>query len=164
MAVTTPVAGGQGAASAAAVAPARGETALRLAGAQLLTLALTLFVAGAAWDIQWHPSVGRDRVLSSPHVLLLAGMALSGLLSLALILIDSWRARRGPAVGQHNSTLVLGVFHIFRKVLLLRTEVAWLSQLQQETRDRFFYPDSMASLPPPRLLGFFWLAGQGAGC
>ncbi len=111
MAVTTPVAGGQGAASAAAVAPARGETALRLAGAQLLTLALTLFVAGAAWDIQWHPSVGRDRVLSSPHVLLLAGMALSGLLSLALILIDSWRARRGPAVGQHNSTLVLGVFH-----------------------------------------------------
>ena len=49
--------------------------------------------------------------------------------------------------------LLLGVFHIFRQVLLLRPEVAWLSHLQQETRDRFFYPDSMARLPPPRLLG-----------
>lgn len=109
MAVTTPRAGGRAAGAAAAPA-ARGETALRLAGAQLLTLALILFVAGAAWDIQWHPSVGRDRVLSSPHILLLAGIALSGLLSLALILLDSWRARRGPAVGEHNSTLVLGAF------------------------------------------------------
>ncbi|HKY94044.1 MAG TPA: flagellar motor protein MotA [Kiloniellales bacterium] len=49
--------------------------------------------------------------------------------------------------------LLLGVFHIFRQVLLLRPEVAWLSRLQHETRDRFYFPDSMARLPPPRLLG-----------
>jgi hypothetical protein len=49
--------------------------------------------------------------------------------------------------------LVLGVVHIFRQVLVLRPEVAWLSRLQQETHDRFYFPDSMARLPPPRLLG-----------
>jgi len=49
--------------------------------------------------------------------------------------------------------LLLGVFHIFRQVLLLRPEIDWLARLQQETRDRFYFPDSMARLPPPRLLG-----------
>jgi hypothetical protein len=49
--------------------------------------------------------------------------------------------------------MLLGAVHIFRQVLLLRPEIAWLGRLQQETRDRLFFPDSMTRLPPPRLLG-----------
>jgi hypothetical protein len=49
--------------------------------------------------------------------------------------------------------MLLGAVYIFRQVLLLRPEIAWLSRLQQETRDRLFFPDSLARLPPPRLLG-----------
>jgi hypothetical protein len=81
-----------------------------LAGALLLAMATLAFVAGAAWDIQWHLSVGRDRALTSPHILLLSGIALSGLISLALILLDSWRAWRGRGVDGTNSTLLLGIF------------------------------------------------------
>src|SRR5262249_35035734 len=86
------------------------ETALRLIGATLITIAMAIFIVGTAWDIQWHPSVGRDRVLTSPHIVLLSGIALSGLLSLLVILLDSWRAWRGRGVGDHNSTPILRIF------------------------------------------------------
>jgi len=108
MAITAPLSG-RGAAKASAAVGA-GETALRLIGSALIALATAVFIVGAAWDIQWHPSVGRDRVLTSPHIALLSGTALSGLLSLALILADSWRAWRGRGVNDSNSTTILGVF------------------------------------------------------
>jgi hypothetical protein len=109
MAVTAPVSGARGATEARA-ALGSGETTLRLIGSALIAFAIAVFVVGAAWDIQWHPSVGRDRVLSSPHIVLLSGIALSGLLSLFLILLDSWRAWRGRGVSDSNSTTILGVF------------------------------------------------------
>jgi hypothetical protein len=49
--------------------------------------------------------------------------------------------------------MLLGAVYIFRQVFLLRPEIAWLSRLQQETRDRLFFPDALTRLPPPRLLG-----------
>src|SRR5690242_13686179 len=110
MAFAAPIPGTQGAEHASATLHSTRETALRLTGALLLALSTIAFVAGAAWDIQWHPSVGRDRALTSPHILLLSGIALSGLVSLALILLDSWRAMRGRGVDDSNSTLLLGIF------------------------------------------------------
>jgi hypothetical protein len=109
MAITAPLSGSRAAAKAGAALES-GETALRLIGAALITLAMAVFIVGTAWDIQWHPSVGRDRVLTSPHIVLLSGIALSGLLSLALVLLDSWRAWRGRGVDDSNSTTILGVF------------------------------------------------------
>ena len=109
MAVTARLSGSRGAATAGAAIDA-GETTLRLIGAVLITLAMAIFIIGTAWDIQWHPSVGRDRVLTGPHLVLLGGIALSGLLSLAMILLDSWRAWRGRTVDDRNSTAILGVF------------------------------------------------------
>src|SRR4029079_2184224 len=110
MAVTAPIPVAKGTAPVPATLLSTRETALRLAGALLLALSTIAFVAGAAWDIQWHPSVGRDRALTSPHILLLSGIALSGLMSLALILLDTWRAMRGRGVDGSNSTLLLGIF------------------------------------------------------
>jgi hypothetical protein len=110
MAVTAPIPVAKGTAPVPATLLSTRETALRLAGALLLALSTIAFVAGAAWDIQWHPSVGRDRALTSPHILLLSGIAMSGLISLALILLDTWRAMRGRGVDGSNSTLLLGIF------------------------------------------------------
>ncbi|HJZ47107.1 MAG TPA: hypothetical protein VKE41_08065 [Roseiflexaceae bacterium] len=110
MAITAPIPAARGTATATGAALRSRETSLRLAGALLLALATAAFLFGAAWDIQWHPSVGRDRALTSPHLLLLSGIALSGLISLALILLDTWRAWRGREVDDSNSTMLLGVF------------------------------------------------------
>lgn len=58
-----------------------------------LLVALVAFVCGAAWDIQWHYAIGRDRPFIPPHLLLLAGIILSGLASVAAVL---WRSTRFP--------------------------------------------------------------------
>jgi hypothetical protein len=86
------------------------ETTLRLVGAMLLGAALTIFLFGTSWDIQWHPSVGRDRPLTPPHLMMLGGITLSGLVSLLLILLDTWRARSGAAVDESNSSQIFGLF------------------------------------------------------
>jgi hypothetical protein len=89
------------------MAGATRETAIRMAYTALLGLALTIFTVGAAWDIQWHPAVGRDRPQTPPHQMLLGGSMGSGLLSLALILLDTWRARRGAPIDDSNSTRLM---------------------------------------------------------
>ncbi|HMA34395.1 MAG TPA: hypothetical protein VKY74_07910 [Chloroflexia bacterium] len=97
-------------ASVAAARPATRETVWRLAGATIMSLAVTAFLVGTAWDIQWHSSVGRDRVLTYPHIMMLGGIAVAGLTSLALILLDTWRARRGQGVDATNSSRMFGIF------------------------------------------------------
>ncbi len=86
-----------------------GETTLRLITASSIGLALAAFVVGTAWDTQWHVAVGRDRALTAPHVMMLLGITIAGLMSLLLVLLDTWRARRGQ-VAAHNSSRVLGMF------------------------------------------------------
>ena len=86
------------------------ETATRLAGATILSLAAATFTVGTAWDIQWHIAVGRDRTFTLPHILMLAGIALLGLVSLVLILRDTWRARHGQGVDATNSSRMFRVF------------------------------------------------------
>ena len=55
------------------------------------------FVAGVAWDVQWHLAVGRDRPFTAPHLLLLAGIAGSGLCALGGVLWYSLIGRGGGA-------------------------------------------------------------------
>src|SRR5262249_54428134 len=62
------------------------------------TLAVGLFLIGTAWDVQWHRSIGRDRLFTMPHVLMLAGIALAGLVSLVALLAEAWRFRRTGAI------------------------------------------------------------------
>lgn len=80
---------------------------IRLAGALVVAVALGLFVVGTAWDIQWHVNVGRDRVFTAPHLMMLAGIAVSGLVSLSLVLLHSWRAMRAEPEAQGSFRLWL---------------------------------------------------------
>src|SRR5437588_316008 len=83
---------------------------LRLTGGLIALLgAFTSFV-GTSWDIQWHSLIGRDRTLIPPHIVMLTGVALSGLAALAAILIESLWARRSQPIAQ-NSTPFADAFH-----------------------------------------------------
>jgi hypothetical protein len=82
----------------------------RLLNAVLVGLALISFLIGTYWDIQWHASVGRDRVLTPPHLMMLAGIALVGLASLTWILLETFQARRHPVRFSGNSSRMFGVF------------------------------------------------------
>lgn len=62
--------------------------------AAALVLAQIAFVFGAAWDIQWHYAIGRDRPFIPPHLLLLGGIAATGVLALGGVL---WSSLRRPA-------------------------------------------------------------------
>lgn len=101
--------GARAAAPAAELSGARAD-GWRLAAGAAVLLALASFVLGTAWDIQWHTAVGRDRPLTWPHVLMLGGIALAGLASLALVLFDTWRFRRGGPVSAANSSRIAWLF------------------------------------------------------
>src|SRR5262245_50551500 len=69
-----------------------------LVPASVTTVAVALFLFGTAWDVQWHVAVGRDRLLTAPHVLMLLGIALAGLANLTALVVDL-RQRRRPKLG-----------------------------------------------------------------
>lgn len=88
-----------------------GEQRLRQAAALAVLLAQVVGAIGLAWDIQWHISVGRDRFLTPPHLLLYTSVSLTGLICLAVVLLDTWRRRRGIEVDGSNSVTLFGRFH-----------------------------------------------------
>jgi hypothetical protein len=90
---------------------ARESAAGTYALAAALLLSELAFVAGAAWDIQWHYAIGRDRPFIPPHLLLLAGIALTGILALAGVLRHSFASRRDP------SGNTIGLFRFLRAPL-----------------------------------------------
>lgn len=48
---------------------------------------------------------------------------------------------------------LLGILFIVRQVILLEPEKRWFLRLRHESQDRLIFPESVAKLPPPRLLG-----------
>jgi hypothetical protein len=66
-------------------APARSQTAWSLLGIPLYVYA-TVFsslsiIVGLIWDISWHTSIGRDGLLSPPHLAIYLGAVVSGVFS-----------------------------------------------------------------------------------
>jgi hypothetical protein len=86
-----------------AAPPAR---SLRAVSTWRLVLGLTallgavIFLEGTSWDIQWHTFIGRDRTLIPPHLMMLSGVALSGISGLLCVLIESVWARRNTLIAQ----------------------------------------------------------------
>jgi hypothetical protein len=70
---------------------------------------MLIFLLGVAWDGQWHRAVGRGRVLTAPHLMILGGIALAGLVSLVSVLVETWRARRRPGEDERDGARILGV-------------------------------------------------------
>jgi hypothetical protein len=48
--------------------------------------------------------------------------------------------------------LLLGIVYIFRQVLLLRPEIAWIENFKQESSGRLIFPGTLTDDRPPRLL------------
>lgn len=89
---------------------------IRALGTLRLTIGLSIVfsalisLAGISWDIQWHTFVGRDRTLIPPHIMMLTGIALGGLLSLAAVCLETAWVRRKPQLTQY-STQFAGMFY-----------------------------------------------------
>jgi len=85
---------------------------LRLGLGWVQLIAGLAFVFGTAWDIQWHTAVGRDRLWTSPHLMMLAGIAVAGLVSLAAVLKGTVDVRRGADARRSTTFLGLSLIHI----------------------------------------------------
>jgi len=71
---------------------------------------------------------------------------------LAPQLIDAFVAN--PALnGMIIAVMFLGIGYIFRQVIVLRPEVAWLHDLRRESGGGLVFPTALSERPPPRLLG-----------
>ncbi len=55
-----------------------------------VALAALLSAVGILWDISWHASVGRDKFLSPPHILIYLGAIFGGLFSGIQVIINSF--------------------------------------------------------------------------
>ncbi|GLV60789.1 hypothetical protein KDH_76080 [Dictyobacter sp. S3.2.2.5] len=88
---------------------------LHMVGTMRLALGLTallgaiVFLEGTSWDIQWHTFLGRDRTLIPPHILMLSGVAISGVSGLVAVVLESVWARRDAHVAR-SSTSFASVF------------------------------------------------------
>jgi hypothetical protein len=69
---------------------------LRLALGLTILLGALVSLLGISWDIHWHAFIGRDRTLIPPHLMILSGIALSGLAALLAVLIETNWARLNP--------------------------------------------------------------------
>src|SRR5215469_8051304 len=75
---------------------------LRLILGLTALLGAIIFLEGTSWDIQWHSYIGRDRTLIPPHIMMLSGVAISGISGLLCVLIESVWARRNPIIAQNG--------------------------------------------------------------
>jgi hypothetical protein len=67
---------------------------------------------GAVWDREWHAYVGRDQFWTPPHTLIYSCVSGVGLMVLALVLVETWRYRRGAeGVNDASTVRVFGFFH-----------------------------------------------------
>ena len=66
--------------------------------AWILLLGSASTFVGLAWDLQWHNDVGPDTFYTLPHLFIYAGAAVSGLVSLAVVLAATGAVRSGRTV------------------------------------------------------------------
>jgi hypothetical protein len=71
---------------------------LTLAGIPLYVYAVSMaalfIIIGLIWDISWHMTIGRDKLLSPPHLLIYLGAVFGGLFSGIQVLWNSFAAGR----------------------------------------------------------------------
>jgi hypothetical protein len=80
----------------------RAVSTLRLVLGLTALLGAIIFLEGTSWDIQWHSYIGRDRTLIPPHIMMLSGVALSGISALLCVLIESVWARRNSLIAHYG--------------------------------------------------------------
>ncbi len=80
----------------------------RVAAAAGFLAGVLLALTGFAWDVQWHTDVGPDSFFTAPHLVLYGGIAVSGIICLAMVLLTTRYARRGLSAAMEGTTEILG--------------------------------------------------------
>ena len=73
-----------------------------------VSLAALLTMVGVLWDISWHRTIGRDKFLSPPHILIYLGAIFAGLFSGVQVLYNSFFRK---VLSQATAIRVWGVFY-----------------------------------------------------
>ncbi len=73
-----------------------------------VTLSSLLTIIGILWDISWHVSIGRDKFLSPPHILIYLGAIFGGLFSGIQVLLNSFHY---PVEARSGLVRVWGIFY-----------------------------------------------------
>jgi hypothetical protein len=73
-----------------------------------VSLAALLTMVGVLWDISWHRTIGRDKFLSPPHILIYLGAIFAGLFSGIQVLYNSFFRKQ---VSQATAIRVWGIFY-----------------------------------------------------
>src|SRR5438445_3610513 len=73
-----------------------------------VSLASLFTVIGILWDISWHRSIGRDKFLSPPHILIYLGAIFAGLFSGVQVL---WNSFRPTEAIKSSQVRVWGIFY-----------------------------------------------------
>ena len=82
--------------------------------AWILLLGSASTLVGLAWDLQWHNEVGPDTFYTLPHLFIYAGAAISGLVSLAVVLAATGATRSGRTVDSAVGGRRVAVFGVFQ--------------------------------------------------
>jgi hypothetical protein len=85
--------------------------------AWILLLGSVSTLVGLAWDLQWHSDVGPDTFYTLPHLFIYAGAAVSGLVSLAVVLAATGATRSGRTVDGAVGGRRVAVFGVFQAPL-----------------------------------------------
>src|SRR5258707_2336967 len=93
--------------AAAQPRPATGRAAIPLS-IYAVSLASLLTIVGILWDISWHRSIGRDKFLSPPHILIYLGAIFAGLFSGIQVL---WNSFYRTAASRSTLIRVWGIFY-----------------------------------------------------
>ena len=94
----------------AAATPSVGTVPRGLVPAGVVLGGTLISLIGLTWDIQWHSDVGPDTFFTLPHLFLYAGSAISGLASLAVVLMTTANAKRDKAIDPMVGGRAVGVF------------------------------------------------------
>lgn len=87
------------------------ERRLRRRSALLMLYFLFQAEFGLAWDRSWHDYLGRNDFWIPPHLMSYSGIAMTGLLALILILLETVRYyQRKPGVDDSSTIRVLRIF------------------------------------------------------
>ncbi|WP_433715373.1 hypothetical protein ACQP2U_15965 [Nocardia sp. CA-084685] len=80
------------------------DTTAARVGAWGVLLGTAVTLIGLSWDIEWHDEVGPDTFFTLPHLFLYSGSAISGFVSLAMVLIATSAQRAGRPVPRLGGT------------------------------------------------------------
>ena len=73
-----------------------------------VSLASLLTIVGILWDISWHRSIGRDKFLSPPHILVYLGAIFAGLFSGIQVIYNSFFRKEAAKL---SDVRVWGIFY-----------------------------------------------------